>query len=406
MVGFIKAFGGMMINNILEHSLLRATASTIIGVLLLSMQAYGDETISIVDTNETMSQEDIDRLKKVMETEIAFHKLHIDLPEEFEMPVRLFEKAEEYSEYQKSISRSTSTTGFYSSSHREIVVNKIPYYFNVMAHEANHFILGTTFKDPPKWINEGTSEYFEMSYVEHGRIYVGEQVRKRRTIQKWLRTKTIVSLSDFLALSNEEWSDQARAPEFSSSTMSWGLIYFLMSNPMGREALHKIFSRLSQGHRNAARLCDTLYVGGLKTLERDFHQFFTTPPPSQLVCLPGNKIDFVEVYRNSTHRDVIDELSTFSQATETDQKTIDSKGSMPVNGKTVYCCSIPCSGAEVTRLDLQGDTLVIVINRHAHPHSVLPRPPEGKRHQFNLYLATQSPIDFKRAVVTWCPSCY
>ena len=264
--------------------------SILVLVLFLQNVAHGT-SVSVKDLNSTLSKDDISKLITVIDKVVVFHSAHVSIPKVFEIPVRLFESEREYKKYQEKISKtSRSRNGFYSSSKKEVVVNKNEYYFKTIIHEAQHFILRSGLKSPPKWINEGLSEFYETSYIYSDKVYVKEQSQKRKRLQQWLREKALLALSQFLVLSNNDWKKQNEKPEFRCSTISWGLVYFLMSTPDGKNILSLVIKELREDSGRSLVLLEEYYEGGVKTLERDFYEFINKMPSMQEISTPNRPL--------------------------------------------------------------------------------------------------------------------
>ncbi len=241
------------------------------------------EAVSIKDINKVLTREDTSILVAIIDKEFTFHKAHLDISQSLSLPIRIFESEQQYKQYQKKISKtSKSSNGFYSSSKKEMVINKNKHYLKIIVHEAQHFILRSKFENPPKWINEGLSEFYENAYINGSRIFVREQTRKRKRLEKWLQEKSLPDMSDFLALSNDDWKIRNTNSEHRSSTISWGLIYFLMGTQEGRAVLSGTIEELNrETDKTVEMILDNFYEGGVDALERDFRLFIQRVPSEQ-----------------------------------------------------------------------------------------------------------------------------
>ena len=90
-------------------------------------------------------------------------------------------------------------------------------------------------------------------------------------------------LADFLQMSNTEWSRTNQGPDYLNSTLSWGLVYFLMSTKEGQDVLVQTIRKLRSGRRSALQILQMNYDGGLTALEADFRRFIETMPAKQVL---------------------------------------------------------------------------------------------------------------------------
>lgn len=67
-----------------------------------------------------------------------------------------------------------------------------------------------------------------------------------------------------------------------NSTLSWGLVYFLMNTQDGRRVLSRTIDALkTDENKTSVVVLNDLYDGGLDELEREFHLFVTQMPSMQ-----------------------------------------------------------------------------------------------------------------------------
>lgn len=241
------------------------------------------ESLEIDDLHKALTPEDISKLTVIFERLLAFHTTHLKLETPLRFPVRVFESKEQYRQYQKKISTTArSGSGFYSSSRKEMVIYKNARYFNTTVHEGQHLILRSKLRNPPKWLNEGLSEFYEEAFLEGEQVFVKAQSGKSQRLRQWKKEGSLPALSAFLALDNDEWKARNIKPDNRSSTVSWGLVYFLMSTEDGRTILSRTIRDLAKDQKeDASTILGGHYSGGIATLERDFHLFLAQIPPRQ-----------------------------------------------------------------------------------------------------------------------------
>jgi archaellin len=197
-----------------------------------------------------------------------------------QVEIKVFEDFGAFKRYQKKVSKTIkSNEGFYSSKLKEAVVwrNKTPTkMLSIIYHEASHLILRKRVNKCPKWLNEGLAEFFEKSSISGHSIIVNPQGKKDSRIKKWIRDKQIMSLKEYLGLTNDEWKDMSVAPDNISSTVAWSLIYFLMSSDTGTETMKRVIHEMKRkgpGTFSSIKAINRSYPGGLTKLEYDWHSW-------------------------------------------------------------------------------------------------------------------------------------
>jgi hypothetical protein len=196
-----------------------------------------------------------------------------------QVKIKIYEDFKGFKKYQKEVSKTTSNNGFYSSKLQEAVVWRNESHIKMLStiyHEASHLILRKRVTKCPKWLNEGLAEFFEKSCIRGRSIIVNPQNKKDSRIKKWIRDKQIMSLKEYLGLTNEEWKDMNAVPDHISSTMAWSLIYFLMSSDTGTETMKQLIremKRKSPGTFSSTKALDRAYPGGLIKLENNWHNW-------------------------------------------------------------------------------------------------------------------------------------
>ena len=240
----------------------------------------------IDDLDARLSAQQLSQLQAVALAECRFHAWHFDDLQDFVIPVKVFSSDKGYRAYQRKISKTArSASGFYSASEHLIVVKSGPDMMKVMAHEAEHFWFRQGFPRDIKWLDEGLAEFFEYAEAKGETLLVKEQQHKRKRLQAWLETGHLPSLTEFLNWPNAVWKARETAPyPHLSRSLSWGLVYYLMSFEQGRLALSDTLSFLKR-HPDVhpARALSMTYPGGIEALEHDFHAFLSGRIPQYLV---------------------------------------------------------------------------------------------------------------------------
>jgi len=240
--------------------------------------------VEIEDINNVLSKNEIKLLSAIIDKEVRFHKNHLSFSNILKIPVRVFVSEDEYITYQHKTTKITQpTNGYFSYKNNEIVIKKNAYYLNTIVHEAQHFIFGTQFIRPPLWINEGLSEFYETAYFNNEQIYVRKHYNKTKKLKEWLEKDELPSIKKFLSISNKDWRKEDKQPLYKTRTISWGLVYFLMSSKKGRQYLSNVIKSLHQNPKNSSYVLDYVYEGGINALEKDFFEFIHTMPEKQIL---------------------------------------------------------------------------------------------------------------------------
>jgi hypothetical protein len=188
--------------------------------------------------------------------------------------IRVFDSFENYKKYQKSNSNIKSDNGYYSKSNKEIVLFKNNNLVKTFFHEFNHYLMRSRISNPPKWINEGLSEYFEESHLtSEGTISRHPQYGKIKRIKSWLQGDIDKDLRWVISCSNEQWSAQSFEPDYKSSTLSYAIIFFIMSQENGKEVIGKILQNISNG-KVSMEAINLSYPGGFDKFELDFVRLY------------------------------------------------------------------------------------------------------------------------------------
>jgi len=190
----------------------------------------------------------------------------------FNINVRVFTSFNDYKSHQKLNSNAKSNNGYFSSSKHEIVLFSNERILKTFYHEFNHYLLRAYFKNPPKWINEGLSEYFE--YLNNSDpIEILPQKNKIARVKSWIDEEIENDIERVLTVSNKQWTDQNIKPEYRSSTISYTIIFFLMSFEEGDQILGKIIQELMNG-KNSTEVIKSTYPGSIAKFNEDFIRFY------------------------------------------------------------------------------------------------------------------------------------
>lgn len=230
--------------------------------------------IKLSYSKDRVSESTENMFLKGVEYILSFYNM-VSLPlDRYNISVRVFNTFEEYKTYQRENSTARSNNGYYSNSRYEMVLFNNDKIVKTFYHEFNHYILRSILSSPPKWINEGLSEYFEYLKInDNNDCYLTTQMHKIKRVKDWIKED-----NDFvervLTISNKQWSAENYKPDYRSSSTSYAIIYYLMSREDGKEIIKEIFKKLMNGESSKGSI-ETTYRGGYKKFISEFNTYYS-----------------------------------------------------------------------------------------------------------------------------------
>ena len=239
------------------------------------------QAVVIEDLNDTLSPDDKAFLQAQLRWQMAFHRQYHSLPEPLPVKVRLWPSTTTYRAYQAEVSKtSTSSKGFYSGARRELVINgEKPGYRQTLAHEAQHLLLRVHKARPEPWLSEGLAEYFETLAIQsNDRALSQAQSDRVERIRAFSAQGQLPPLPAFFDESKADWRQREQQTPYVNQDSAWALVYFLMQEPRGREALLAVLTATENKAetRAASQLVDAVYP--LSALRTDFERFLADIP--------------------------------------------------------------------------------------------------------------------------------
>ncbi len=190
-----------------------------------------------------------------------------------EVKVRLYTWFPAYKAYQRAHSGTRSNRGFYSDSTGEVVIARNELTVQTFLHEFNHRLMRACLKDPPNWLNEGLSEYFEGLRPDGGGLRSAPQAAKMARLGQWAGGDVGRDIDWLLSVPAREWSERNRGADRKSSTLSYGVVHYLLSREDGRRVLASILAGLATGHASREAV-ERAYPGGVAALGADLARFY------------------------------------------------------------------------------------------------------------------------------------
>jgi len=277
---------------------------TIIFSLLIAGTAFArtDDFIAY-DVNECRFMLYDCKLSKPVEKAIVFGVSMImdtyrdtfgfNIPKHFKINVTIICGKDKFLKYQQEqIGKIVSDRGYFCCSatpygqlyQTVVLLNKYPEesknskaiqeMVSIVFHESSHMILEFQISSTPDWINEGLAEYFEGFNVfgPNKRVYL--ERNGQNWCKYWAKKGFPVELDKLLNMSNEEFHNLDRIDGVPSYTMSYSLVYFMMSSPQTEKVLKEILWDIRNSSRtgkvDSIKIIDENYRGGFKNFERQW----------------------------------------------------------------------------------------------------------------------------------------
>lgn len=254
------------------------------GLLLaqwMSAQAVaGDVQIRLNDIRQALSANDKAELEQAIAKLATLYPKLVAAEQPLKIDLMAFQSRDDYRDYRHKISKTArSANGFYSKTQKQIVVSLNKYYKKTILHEGHHALLLRWLASPPKWLNEGVSEVFERSAMRGERLSFNRSEKKSARLINWQKSKVLPSPLTVVEWSSKQWDKKNVKPAYIASTLSWGLIYFLLSDEPGRQLLQSMISNID----DPMSVIDKSYAGGRVALEKNWQAFFLDLPDEQLL---------------------------------------------------------------------------------------------------------------------------
>lgn len=186
---------------------------------------YQPPHVVLDDLLGTMSLEDKQRAAAIGDSILDFYQGPLQGP--IRIATRnVVDDAEFRRLVQEAYGRSVNVIGYYDTSQDEIVVGPSSERFKTLVHEMNHFLVERIVPNPPTWLNEGLSEFFEEAAVDPEGLRVRLPAWRQRYLQRWKNDGQHPNLEEILqmtpnnVLSHEDGGviDSVRWPGASSTS--------------------------------------------------------------------------------------------------------------------------------------------------------------------------------------------
>lgn len=238
----------------------------------ISISTFAQEELKINYITERVSLQTETKMQEGSNYIIKFYESINFSIEISNINLRVFSSFNDYKSHQELNSNTRSDNGYFSFSKQEIVLFNNERIMKTFYHEFNHYLLRSYFKNPPKWINEGLSEYFEyLSDTEP--ISILPQKKKIARIRSWKDDEIQNDIEQVLSISNKQWKKQNIKPEYRTSTISYAIVFFLMSVEDGEQIIGIIIDKLMNDEQSQD-IFNSVYPGGFIKFNKDITKYY------------------------------------------------------------------------------------------------------------------------------------
>jgi Protein of unknown function (DUF1570) len=245
---------------------------------LMAATALG-EGVTFDITGHQFSKKQLRRMKEVIDYMASYHHKAGFKERDSVIRIRIFDTRDKLDEYMVTLSPSWQpgrAAGVYVSRTQEVVAYNRPNMSETVFHELQHWMFGTYFRNRPRWLNEGLSEYFECVTFRKGEPkYTIYKSNKRDRIRAYMKKHRTVDLRKFMGLGR--WHDLNGEKRWNAYLLSWAIVNYLMSDKAGRVVLTKIMKDVSKGGSGITAV-ERHYPGGIDQLEKSLMAYARRAP--------------------------------------------------------------------------------------------------------------------------------
>ena len=207
----------------------------------------------------------------------------LDVRGRVEVNLHLFNHQADYRTWlQSRLGRAPLTTGAFLTETNEVGVwrwgneNQV---INTILHEASHVILHQLAPTAPVWLHEGLAQYFEGLREDDQHTWIEPNHEAMARIRTWISNNELISIRRYLSIPEPQWVQMAHDRDAVPYTIAWGLVYFLMSRPVGEQTIRRILHDLEKsGLPPTLERINSRYPGGILQLEYEFFRWAQSEP--------------------------------------------------------------------------------------------------------------------------------
>lgn len=202
----------------------------------------------------------------------------LDIHDTVEVNLHLFASHGSYNRWvEERIGRTIRSTGIFLTQSNEVAVwqwGTEDQVISTLLHEASHVMLYQLAPGTPVWLQEGLAQYLQTVTPQNDRLRIDPIPEALMRIRGWLDDGSLISVRRYLSIPEQEWVNMAHNRDAVPYTVAWGLVYFLMSRPVGEQTLRRLLHDLEKtGLRPTLDIINDRYPGGITNLEYDFFRW-------------------------------------------------------------------------------------------------------------------------------------
>ena len=185
------------------------------------------------------------------------------------LDIWLFKDAQSYNKHNVQLFGSKPTTpyGYYSSTHRALVMD-ISTGGGTLVHEIVHPFIESNFPGCPSWFNEGLASLYEQSSSRNGKI-VGLTNWRLRGLQQTIRAKRLPSFKELCETSTREFY-QGAGTNYAQARY---LCYYLQEKGLLHKFYHAFVRNIERDPTGYATLKDVLGLDDLTGFQKEWEAY-------------------------------------------------------------------------------------------------------------------------------------
>ena len=182
----------------------------------------------------------------------------------------LFKDRESYETNAEQLFDAKPTTpyGYYSPSHRALVMN-ISTGGGTLVHEIVHPFIGANFSDCPAWFNEGLASLYEQCGEEQGRIH-GYPNWRLPSLRQAIKADRVPSFETLCATTPQEFYQQDRGTNYAQARY---LCYYLQERGLLEKFYREFVKAAAKDPTGLETLKSVLGVDDLDAFKKDWEAF-------------------------------------------------------------------------------------------------------------------------------------
>lgn len=178
--------------------------------------------------------------------------------------LNIYKKATDYRKNAEQLDANKSSLGFYSPQTKQIYVYKAQDFMSTVVHEMGHAFMQNNMPNPPRWLNEGISEFFESLEVVNNAVTVYKHAERIKKVQNGLDA---FNLRGIVSASPASWNGKETENMY---TASYSIVFFMMMTKP--DNLNKLV-RAYQMNMSAEKAIESVY-GSIENMATYYKIFY------------------------------------------------------------------------------------------------------------------------------------